>query len=178
MQQQRPGSQSGRPQAQGGSHNLQLRNEKTDSSTALSATNDTRMQRTQQQNPAQGAMHNQYQSRYYSGPQPGLRAPNTAHDAADRPQLQNIVSTAHLNAKLNLYDIGLKGKNVEYKPKRFAAAIMRIREPKTTALIFASGKMVCTGAKSEADSYTAAQQYAKALKKIGNKDVKLSDFKI
>ena len=107
-----------------------------------------------------------------------LRPPNTAHDAADKPQLQNIVSTAHLNAKLDLYDIGLKGKNVEYKPKRFAAAIMRIREPKTTALIFASGKMVCTGAKSEADSYTAAQQYAKALKKIGNKDVKLSDFKI
>ena len=74
--------------------------------------------------------------------------------------------------------MGLKGKNVEYKPKRFAAAIRRIREPKTTALIFASGKMVCTGAKSEADSYTAALQYAKALKKIGNKDVKLSDFKI
>ena len=29
---------------------------------------------------------------------------------------------------------------------------MRIREPKTTALIFASGKMVVTGAKSEDDS--------------------------
>lgn len=27
--------------------------------------------------------------------------------------------------------------------QRFAAVIMRIREPKTTALIFASGKMVC-----------------------------------
>jgi TATA-box binding protein (TBP) (component of TFIID and TFIIIB) len=29
---------------------------------------------------------------------------------------------------------------------------MRIRDPKTTALIFASGKMVVTGAKSEDDS--------------------------
>ena len=96
----------------------------------------------------------------------------------DLPKLQNIVSTAYLNAKLNLYDIGLKGRNVEYKPKRFAAAIMRIREPKTTALIFASGKMVCTGAKSENDSKTAALAYAKQLKKIGNKEVKLSQFTI
>jgi len=34
---------------------------------------------------------------------------------------------------------------------------MRIREPKTTALIFASGKMVCTGAKSEEMSETASR---------------------
>lgn len=32
---------------------------------------------------------------------------------------------------------------------RFAAVIMRLRDPKTTALIFSSGKMVCTGAKTE-----------------------------
>lgn len=42
--------------------------------------------------------------------------------------------------------------------QRFAAVIMRIREPKTTALIFASGKMVCTGAKSEAESKLAAKK--------------------
>lgn len=42
--------------------------------------------------------------------------------------------------------------------QRFAAVIMRIRDPKTTALIFASGKMVCTGAKSETDSKLAAKK--------------------
>ena len=77
-----------------------------------------------------------------------------------------------------MYEIGRNGRNVEYKPKRFAAAIMRIRNPKTTALIFRSGKMVCTGAKSEQDSLIAAKNYAKKLKKIGNKQVKLDDFKI
>ena len=55
---------------------------------------------------------------------------------------------------------------------------MRIRDPKTTALIFANGKIVCTGAKSEADSKTAALAYAKQLRKISNKEVKLTDFKI
>ena len=73
------------------------------------------------------------------------------------------MSTAYLNATLDLYNIGLNGRNVEYKPKRFAAAIMRIREPKTTALIFRSGKMVCTGAKSEEDSKKATMKYAKQL---------------
>lgn len=45
--------------------------------------------------------------------------------------------------------IALNARNCEFNPRRFAAAIMRIREPKSTALIFRSGKMVVTGAKSE-----------------------------
>lgn len=97
----------------------------------------------------------------------------------DLPKLVNIVSTANLNCKdLDLREIGRKCRNVEYKPKRFAAAIMRIREPRTTALIFASGKIVCTGAKSEDDSRKAALKYAKDIKKIGYKNVKMSDFLI
>jgi hypothetical protein len=40
---------------------------------------------------------------------------------------------------------------------------MRIREPKTTALIFASGKMVVTGAKSEDDSRLASRKYARII---------------
>ncbi|KAK2104240.1 TATA box-binding protein-like 2, partial [Saguinus oedipus] len=63
------------------------------------------------------------------------------------PQLQNIVSTVNLACKLDLKKIALHAKNAEYNPKRFAAVIMRIREPRTTALIFSSGKMVCTGAR-------------------------------
>jgi transcription initiation factor TFIID TATA-box-binding protein len=44
---------------------------------------------------------------------------------------------------------------------------MRIREPKTTALIFASGKMVVTGAKSEDDSKLAGRKYARIIQKLG-----------
>ncbi len=54
---------------------------------------------------------------------------------------------------------------------------MRIREPKTTALIFSSGKMVCTGAKSEDSSKHAARKYARIVQKLGF-PVKLVDFKI
>ena len=95
----------------------------------------------------------------------------------NKPMLQNIVSTADLKCKLDLRNIALKAKNAEYNPKRFAAVIMRIRDPKTTALIFASGKMVCTGAKSEEESRKAARQYAKIIQKL-NYNVKFSSFKI
>jgi transcription initiation factor TFIID TATA-box-binding protein len=95
------------------------------------------------------------------------------------PKLQNIVSTGNLNSHLDLREIALKAKNAEYNPKRFAAVIMRIREPeKSTALIFTSGKMVCTGAKSEELSKTAARSYAKVIKRIGYSKVQLSEFKI
>lgn len=61
---------------------------------------------------------------------------------------------------------------------RFAAVIMRLRDPKTTALIFSSGKMVCTGAKTEEDSNKASRKYAKIIQKLGFTDVKFTEFKI
>ncbi|XP_051022970.1 TATA box-binding protein-like 2 [Acomys russatus] len=83
------------------------------------------------------------------------------------PQLQNVVSTANLACRLDLRKIALNAKNTEYNPKRFAAVIMRIREPRTTALIFSSGKLVCTGAKSEEESRLAARKYARVVQKLG-----------
>ena len=95
----------------------------------------------------------------------------------DLPILQNIVSTSNLKCILNLREIALKAKNAEYNPKRFDAVIMRIREPRTTALIFTSGKMVCTGAKSEDDSKKASRQFAKIINRLGF-PVKFSEFRI
>lgn len=113
---------------------------------------------------------------------PGTPAPMTPHTPASNdpgivPQLQNIVSTVNLGCKLDLKKIALHARNAEYNPKRFAAVIMRIREPRTTALIFSSGKMVCTGAKSEEDSRLAARKYARIVQKLGF-SAKFLDFKI
>ncbi|KAJ8669885.1 hypothetical protein QAD02_001144 [Eretmocerus hayati] len=110
---------------------------------------------------------------------PGPMTPMTpaSADPGILPQLQNIVSTVNLNCKLDLKKIALHARNAEYNPKRFAAVIMRIREPRTTALIFSSGKMVCTGAKSEEDSRLAARKYARIIQKLGFA-AKFLDFKI
>ncbi|KAK0420487.1 hypothetical protein QR680_014713 [Steinernema hermaphroditum] len=94
-----------------------------------------------------------------------------------QPQLQNIVSTVNLGVQLDLKKIALQARNAEFNPKRFAAVIMRIRDPRTTALIFSSGKMVCTGAKSEEASRLAARKYARIVQKLGF-PAKFTEFKV
>jgi transcription initiation factor TFIID TATA-box-binding protein len=102
---------------------------------------------------------------------------NVAPSTTIQPVLQNIVSTANLGCNLRLREIALQARNAEYNPKRFAAVIMRIKEPKTTALIFSSGKMVCTGAKSEEESRKAARKFAKIIKSLGF-GVEFKEFKV
>ena len=63
----------------------------------------------------------------------------------------SIVATANVGCQLDLKTVALHLRNAEYNPKRFPAVSIRIRDPKTTALIFKSGKMVITGAKSICD---------------------------
>jgi transcription initiation factor TFIID TATA-box-binding protein len=94
------------------------------------------------------------------------------------PVIQNVVATTNLGVQLDLKSIALRARNAEYNPKRFAAVIMRIREPKTTALIFSSGKIVVTGAKSEAESTKASRKYAKIVHKLGYTKAKFTEFTV
>lgn len=111
-------------------------------------------------------------------PEPAQKSDGDAtHPSGIVPKLQNIVATCSLGCALDLKRIAQHARNAEYNPKRFAAVIMRIRDPKTTALIFSSGKMVCTGAKSEQESRLACRKFAKIVMKIGY-SVTFQDFKI
>lgn len=97
--------------------------------------------------------------------------------SSSEPILQNVVATANMQCHLDLKTIALKARNAEYNPKRFAAVIMRIREPKTTALIFSSGKMVVTGAKDEIQARNAARKFTRIVQKI-DFPAKFTEFKI
>ena len=93
------------------------------------------------------------------------------------PFIENIVSTANFGCLLNLREIALQAKNAEYNPKRFSAVIMKIKEPKTTALIFSTGKIVCLGAKTEEDSKKACKKFGKIIKSLGYQAI-FKDFNI
>lgn len=93
-------------------------------------------------------------------------------------QLQNVVATFNLGVDhLDLRAIALRKPFIEYNPQKFAAATLRIRSPRTTALAFASGNMVCTGAKNEMESRLAGRKYVRILQKHGL-PVSFRDFKI
>lgn len=92
-------------------------------------------------------------------------------------KLTNVVATVNLDCKPDLKNIALGARNAEYNPRRFPAVIMHIKEPKSAALIFASGKMVVTGTRSEDDSGKAAQKYTLIVKRLGNA-AQCTEFKI
>lgn len=102
----------------------------------------------------------------------------TIHPSGIVPTLQNIVATVTLGCKLDLKSIAMRARNAEYNPRRFAAVILRIRDPKTTALVFHSGKMVVTGAKSEDLARLAARKYARIIQKLGFTEIQFLDFTI
>ena len=83
------------------------------------------------------------------------------------PRFQNVVSTFNMECRLDLQLIAQHARNVEYRPKKFAAAIVRIRNPKTTALVFNTGRCVVTGARSVAESSLAAKKFVKIMQKLG-----------
>ena len=82
-------------------------------------------------------------------------------------EIQNVVAVATLDQKMDLLAMMNVFRNVEYRPKQFPGLVFRLKYPKTTTLIFRSGKMVCTGAKSEKLAFSAVRKVVRELKKAG-----------
>ena len=67
--------------------------------------------------------------------------------------VQNIVAAVNLGGKIHLEKAAKTLPRSMYEPEQFPGLIHRMLEPKTVILLFASGKLVCTGAKKESDVY-------------------------
>lgn len=81
--------------------------------------------------------------------------------------IQNVVATATLGQDLDPDSIVRVFPSVEYRPEKFPGLVYRLKKPKTATLIFRSGKMVCTGAKSERQARKAVLRVVDELKKNG-----------
>jgi len=81
--------------------------------------------------------------------------------------IENVVASASLYQTIDLLSIMKIFRNVEYRPKQFPGLVYRLKKPKTATLIFGSGKMVCTGAKSEKMAKRAVNKVVRELKNGG-----------
>lgn len=86
-------------------------------------------------------------------------------------KIENIVATVILDQMLDTDLIEEKIPDVTYQPDQFPGLVLRLEKPKTTALIFKSGKMVVTGAKSTAQLIDVVKKIIRLLKKAGIKIV-------
>ena len=81
----------------------------------------------------------------------------------------NIVVSTSLKHDIPLEKMAAALSNTEYNHEQFPGLVIRIKEPKTSALIFSSGKVVCTGARSMDKVKESIQKIIKSLEKIGIK---------
>jgi transcription initiation factor TFIID TATA-box-binding protein len=93
-------------------------------------------------------------------------------------KIQNVVASATLNQKVDLNAVVKGYPGVEYRPEQFPGLVFRLKRPKTATLIFNSGKMVCTGAKSEKEARRAVMNVIKELKKGGIIIIRKPELKI
>ena len=86
-----------------------------------------------------------------------------------RPEakIENIVATVILDQQLDLNLIETRIPDVDYNPDQFPGLVYRLQKPKVTALIFKSGKMVVTGAKSVRQLVYVVKKIIKSLKDAG-----------
>jgi transcription initiation factor TFIID TATA-box-binding protein len=82
-------------------------------------------------------------------------------------KIENVVASATLNQKVDLDAVVKSYPGVEYRPEQFPGLVFRLKKPKTATLILNSGKMVCTGAKSEKEARRAVKKVIRELKKGG-----------
>ncbi len=82
-------------------------------------------------------------------------------------RIENVVASATLKQRVDLNAVVKGYPGVEYRPEQFPGLVFRLKRPKTATLIFNSGKMVCTGAKSEKEARRAVMKVIRELKKSG-----------
>jgi transcription initiation factor TFIID TATA-box-binding protein len=70
-------------------------------------------------------------------------------------EIENVVASTELEGRIPLDQIATQLRNTEYEPEQFPGLVYRLEEPKAAALLFGSGKVVCTGTKSPEMAKTA-----------------------
>ena len=82
----------------------------------------------------------------------------------------NIVASADLKSEnLNLGQVAmhLGLENIEYEPEQFPGMVYRMDVPKVVILIFSTGKVICTGARSKKDVELALENMHRELEEHG-----------
>ena len=89
-------------------------------------------------------------------------------------KIENIVASANLGIELDLYTLGRKVADIEYEPEQFPGAILKLKDPKASLLLFKNGKIICTGCRTELEVKLAIRKALKLLIKAQGKRKKLS----
>lgn len=88
-------------------------------------------------------------------------------DPKETIKIENVVASTAIGTTLDLPKITMKLDGADYNKERFPGVVYRTKDPKTAALIFGSGKIVCTGAKSIDDVHNGLKKVFNELTNMG-----------
>jgi transcription initiation factor TFIID TATA-box-binding protein len=83
------------------------------------------------------------------------------------PKIENIVGSGSIADSIDLEMLSGKMENYDLNKKRFPGAVLRLQNPKIAVLIFSSGKVVITGAKSPEDLVHGQDILIQKMKEAG-----------
>ena len=81
--------------------------------------------------------------------------------------IQNLVISADIHAKLPLDVLAIELENAEYEPESFPGLVYRIKDPKASTLVFTSGRIICSGTKDIEVARKAIEQTIKDFRALG-----------
>jgi transcription initiation factor TFIID TATA-box-binding protein len=90
-----------------------------------------------------------------------------SEDSIKSIKIENVVASTGIGTKLDLNEVIRILEGADYNKERFPGVVYRTTNPKTAALIFGSGKIVCTGAKSIEDVSNGLNKVFEKLKAMG-----------
>lgn len=123
---------------------------------------------------------NGFHTESFSSTDPAIQTNNELPSPEEPMQLDitinNVVCSFSVRCHLNLRQIALQAANVEYRREN-GMVTMKLRNPYTTASMWSSGKITCTGATSEDFAKVAARKFSRTLQKLGFR-VRLSNYRV
>ena len=84
-------------------------------------------------------------------------------------EITNMVAYASLDMDLNLFDLAFELEDVEYEPEQFPGAILKLKKPNVSLLIFKNGKIIIAGARNRKEIEAAIEKVRQLLKKFVRK---------
>jgi len=96
----------------------------------------------------------------------------------DTISIHNVVASCAADSKIPLARLAMELERTEYEPEQFPGLVMRMDNPKSAALVFNTGKIVCTGTKSPEQARVAVDNLVGKIKSLGIDITKITDFKI
>ncbi len=82
-------------------------------------------------------------------------------------KIENVVASTGIGQELDLESVAQDLEGADFNPDQFPGLVYRTEDPKAAALIFRSGKIVCTGAQSVEDAHAGLDKVFDELRNLG-----------